>query len=90
LALISVKNAVLATWEEEHRLVFFIYTDELSFNEGVVGLIDVVQALEVVEYCLDFLEVFGFLPQVLLWVLETLSFNLLDLVHSVLLHFSPA
>lgn len=73
----------------EDWLVVFVNTDKLLLDIVVVRFVDILEPVQVLEYVFDLLQVLSFLPKFLLRVLEALSFDAFDLVHGVLLDFSP-
>lgn len=77
----------------EHRclreLIFQVNSFQLIANKVIIRLVGVVELFEVVENVLDLLYVLGGDPEEVLGVLETLGFDLLDLLHGVLLLLAP-
>lgn len=73
----------------ENWLIVFVNRNELPFDIVVVGLIGIRELLEVHEDVFHLLEVLGLLPEVSLWVLDALGFDVLDFVHGVLFYLSP-
>lgn len=84
----TVADAVIR-WCLVDRLISLVDRDELILDELIVWLILVFELVDIVENVLDLVNVLRLVPKHLLWVLEALGLDFLNLLHGVLLDFSP-
>lgn len=84
----AVADAVIC-WCLVDRLISLVDGNELILDKLIVWLILVFELVDIVENVLDLVDVLRLVPEHLLWVLEALGLDFLNLLHSVLLDFSP-
>ena len=84
----AVADAVIC-WCLVDWLISLVDGNELILDELIVWLILVFELVDIVENVLDLVNVLRLVPEHLLWVLEALGLDFLNLLHGVLLDFSP-
>jgi len=62
---------------------------ELVPYQRIVRLIRILQPVQVVEDNLNFIDAFGFMPELLMGVAKALDLDVFDFIHGVFLLFSP-
>lgn len=70
-------------------LFTLINGNELVLDVFVIRHILILELIDIVKDILDFWNILGFIPEQPLRVLETFGFDILDLFHRILFHFSP-